>query len=192
MKSIFLILLLLFNSILFSQADSRVESIGKNTSELLIQRGKIDQSKNALSLQNLYPNEDLSKFKDSPAEIILGILHHQELQLPIIWNDLIKQFDDLGIDKNSIYHNTYFYKTGVDTYIVTSVIKSESTYIIFSYNLLEWKKDLYISRFYKELRKFDNIDDTEANLFIIIKEEIEKELGNTEGEDVLIFPTSNE
>lgn len=193
MKSIFLSFLFFFPSLLFSQTDSRFESIGKNTSELLIKREKIDQSKFALQLKKLYPGEDFSNFKDSPAEFILGMLHHSELELPVTWNELITQINDFGIDPNSKFYKTYFHKTGVDTYIVTSVIKSKSTYIIFSYNLLEWEKDLYISRFYKELKKFDTIEETEANLFTIVKEEMEKELKNLEEtEDIIFFPTSNE
>jgi len=56
----------------FSQKP-KIDSIGKNVSELLIQRGIIEDSKYAIKIKNLFPDEDFSKFEDSPAELLLNI-----------------------------------------------------------------------------------------------------------------------
>ena len=185
MKKYYLIFLfLLIAQTLFSQTDNRIENIGKQTSELLIEGKNIDNFKYAIRIKSLYPNEDFSKFEDSPAALMLGMLYGNELELPIIWTELLKIAHQYKIDKNSNYINTYYYKMGVDNHIVSSVIKSQSKYYVFSYNLLEWEKDIYISRFYKEIKEFESIEDIESNPFIIIDNEIQKELN--EIDDIVI------
>jgi|SRR5690554_354463 len=177
MKKIYLIfLLLVFSQNLFSQKDDRIESIGKLTSELLINKKSIDNFKYAIKIKSLYPDEDFSKFEDSPAEVILAMLYGAELELPKIWNNLLKESNEFKIDENSVYINTYYYRMRKDSHIVSSVVKSDSKFYLFSYNLLEWDKDIYISRFYKELKEFQNVEDIESNPFIIIDNELEKEM----------------
>lgn len=66
----FIFLLLIFSQNLFSQTDSKIESVGKLTSELLINKQSNDTFKYALKIKSLYPDEDFSEFEDSPAEVI--------------------------------------------------------------------------------------------------------------------------
>ena len=186
MKKIFLtFLLLLMYQTVFSQKDNRIENISKQLSELLTERKKIDDFKYVIRIKNLYPNEDFSNVEDSPAELILGMLYGAELELPKTWNELLKVSSQFKINKNSNYINTYSYKMGVDNYIASTVIKSQSKYYVFSYNLLEWGNDIYISRFYKELKEFEILEKIELNPFIIIDDEVQKELNEM---DDLIVP----
>ena len=186
MKKIFLtFLLLLIYQTVFSQKDDRIENISKQLSELLTERKKIDDFKYVIRIKNLYPNEDFSNVEDSPAELILGMLYGAELELPKTWNELLKVSSQFKINKNSNYINTYSYKMGVDNYIVSTVIKSQSKYYVFSYNLLEWGNDIYISRFYKELKEFERLEKIELNPFIIIDDEVQNELNEM---DDLIVP----
>ncbi len=191
MKRIFLIFLLIITQKLFSQSNEKIENISRNTSELLLKKENIDNYKYAIKIKSLYPNEDFSKFKDSPAEAVLGMLHQSELELPKIWNELVKKIIEYKTDKTAKYFTTYYHKMGVDNYIVTSVIKTDSKYFAFSYNLLEWGKDIYISRFYKEIKEFENIEEIEANPFTIIQEEMQNELNennNNDSEEIIINP----
>jgi len=186
MKKIFLtFLLLLIYQTVFSQKEDRIENISKQLSELLTERKKIDDFKYVIRIKNLYPNEDFSNVEDSPTELILGMLYGAELELPKTWNELLKVSSQFKINKNSNYINTYSYKMGVDNYIVSTVIKSQSKYYVFSYNLLEWGNDIYISRFYKELKEFESLEKIELNPFIIIDDEVQKELNEM---DDLIVP----
>lgn len=180
MKSILFIFFLFAYNNIFSQIDDKIIEIGKNTSELLIQRKSIENSKYALKLEKLYPEQDFAKFKDSPAEFILGMLRGAELQLPITWNEIKSQAENLKMGKNATYQTAYFNKGGVDNYVVTCIIKSESSYFIFSFNLLKWNQEIYISRFYKEIRKYNTIEEVESNLFSIVNDENNKDLQELE------------
>lgn len=171
-KMYFIFLLFIFSQNLFSQNDNRIENIGKLTSELLINKNSIENFKYAIKLKSLYPDEDFSKFEDSPAEVILGMLYAAELELPNTWNNILQESSQFKIDNKSVYLNTYYYKMRNDIYIVSSVIKSHDKFYLFSYNLLEWDKGIFISRFYKELKEFQNIEDIELNPFIIIDNEL--------------------
>ncbi|WP_293915961.1 MULTISPECIES: hypothetical protein [unclassified Sphingobacterium] len=175
-KFYFFFILSIFSQKLFSQNDSRIENIGKLTSELLINKNNIENFKYAIKLKNLYPDEDFSKFEDSPAEVILRMLYGAELELPHTWNNLLQESNRFKIDNKSVYINTYYYTMSNDSHIVSSVIKSQDKFYLFSYNLLEWDKDIYISKFYKELKEFKNIQDIELNPFIIIDNELQKEM----------------
>jgi|SRR5690606_31174406 len=175
-KIYFIFLLFIFSQNLFSQNDNRIENIGKLTSELLINKNSIENFKYAIKLKSLYPDEDFSKFEDSPAEVILAMLYGAELELPNTWNNILQESNQFKIDNKSVYINTYYYKMSNDSYIVSSVIKSQDKFYLFSYNLLEWDKDIFISRFYKELKEFQNIEDIELNPFIIIDNELQKEM----------------
>lgn len=177
MKNTFLIfLILLISQSIFSQEDNRLAEIGQQTSDLLIQGEHIDDFQYAIKIKSLYPDEDFSQFEDSPAEFILNMLFHAELELPEIWNELLNRANQYKIDKRSNYVSTFFSKIGGDTYVVSSVIESQSKYYMFSYNLLEWDKDIYISRFFKEIKEFENFEDIESDPFSIIENEIQNEL----------------
>ena len=78
----FIFLLLIISQNVFSQTDNKILNIGKLTSELLINKQSIDTFKYAIKIKSLYPDEDFSKFDDSPAEVILEMLHYAELELP--------------------------------------------------------------------------------------------------------------
>lgn len=174
----FIFLLLIISQNVFSQADNKILNIGKLTSELLINKQSVDTFKYAIKIKSLYPDEDFSKFEDSPAEGMLEMLHYAELLLPETWNNLIKVANRLKIDENSEYISSYNQKISQDSYIVSSVIKSQSKYFVFSYNLMEWDKEIYIFRFYNEIMEFQNIEEIELNPFIIIENELEKEITN--------------
>lgn len=193
MKSILLIIFLFSYNILFSQIDDKIIEIGKNASELLIQRKSIENSKYALKIKKLFPKEDFEKFKDSPAEFILASLHDAELELPITWNELKFQAEKLKMGENAEYQTTYFRKMSVDNYTIACIIKSQSNYFIFNFNVLEWEKDIYISRFYKEIRKYNTLQEAESNLSSIIENEINKEIKDMEDyseEGELVSPQS--
>ena len=145
-KIYFIFLLFIFSQNLFSQNDNRIENIGKLTSELLINKNSIENFKYAIKLKSLYPDEDFSKFEDSPAEVILAMLYGAELELPNTWNNILQESNQFKIDNKSVYINTYYYKMSNDSYIVSSVIKSQDKFYLFSYNLLEWDKDIFSSR----------------------------------------------
>ena len=186
MKKVFLtFLLLLIYQTLFSQKDDRIEDISKQLSELLMERKKIEDFKYVIKIKSLYPDEGLSNVKDSPAELILGMLYRAELELPKTWNKILKVSSQFKINKNSNYINTYSHKMGVDNYIVSTVIKAQSKYYVFSYNLLEWGNDIYISRFYKELKEFESLEKIDLNPFIIIDDEVQSEFNEM---DDLIAP----
>lgn len=176
----FIFLLLIISQNVFSQTDNKIKSVGKLTSELLINKQSIDTFKYAIKIKSLYPDEDFSEFEDSPAEVILEMLHYAELELPETWNNLIKVANRLKINENSEYISSYNQKISKDSYIVSSVIKSQSKYFVFSYNLMEWDKEIYIFRFYKEIKEFQNIEEIELNPFIIIDNELEKEINELE------------
>ena len=191
MKRIYLIFLLIIAQTVFSQKDNRIENIGEATSQLLIKGDDIDNFKYAIKIQSLYPNEDFSKFKDSPAEVILNMLHGAELELPKAWNEVVKESGEYKIDKTSKYVFTYSHKMGVDNYIATSVIESQSKYYAFSYNLLQWGEDIYISRFYKKVIEFETVEQIDSNPFVIIHDEMQKELNEIDenhSEEILIGP----
>lgn len=108
------------------------------------------------------------------------MLHYAELELPETWNNLIKEANRLKIDENSEYISSYNQKISKDSYIVSYVIKSQTKYFVFSYNLMEWDKEIYIFRFYNEILEFQNIEEIELNPFIIIENELEKEMKELE------------
>lgn len=185
MKLILVIISLFTHNILLSQVNTKVEDIGKKTTEFLIQRGNIEDFKYALKVKSLFPKEDFSSFKDSPAEFIVEMLQGSELELPVAWNELKVKANKLNIDANSSYHETYFDKKGSDNYVVTCVIKSASDYFTFSFNLLQWEKDIYISRFYKDVRRYKSIKEVKTNLYSIVDDEIEQEIQEMEKENYL-------
>lgn len=191
MKNIYLSFSLIVAQTLLSQKDYRIENIGKATSQLLIKGENIDNFKYAINIKSLYPNEDFSKFEDSPADVILNMLHGAELELPKAWNELERESSEHKIDKTSKYIFTYNHKMGVDNYIATSVIESQSKYYVFSYNLLQWGTDMYISRFYKKVIEFEAMEQIDSNPFVIIQEEMKKELNDideNDSEEILIGP----
>lgn len=189
MKKKFLIaLFILLSKFLLAQDEKRIEAIGSQFSELLIQQNNLDSFKYAIRIKNLFPDKDFSKFEDSPAEFIVAMLYGAEIELPRKWDSLLKLASENKIDNNAAYVVTYYYKIGVDNYIISSVIKSNYKYYVFSYNLLEWGNEIYISRIYKELKEFENLDEIKTNPFIIIDNEIQEELKEL---DDLIIPEAD-
>ena len=121
------------------------EGIGKYLYELLLNRNDIRETLIAIDVNRLFPNEDLSKFNDSPAELILSILRGYQLQLPKSWEELLYCADSLNIDENSILLKSYFYQTHQEKYRCAIILKTkEQYYYSLVFDVLEWKGENYI------------------------------------------------
>ena len=143
------------------------EGIGKYLSKMLINRADIRKSPLAINISKLFPNEDFSKYKDSPANLILNMLYGQQILLPQVWDKLLHQADSLNIDKEAKYLKTYFNQTLKDQFLLAAVLTESSKYYIFTFNILEWKNDRYVTRVYENIKEYKNMKDLEENLFDI-------------------------
>ena len=87
----FFIALLVGNGTIVAQEKktNTIEAIGKHLSELLINRGNISESQYAIDIERLFPDEDFSKYEDSPAEFIVAMLYGSQLLLPETWAELL-------------------------------------------------------------------------------------------------------
>ena len=180
MKILILPLLALFvgNGTLFAQKNktNSIEEIGKHLSELLINRGDINESPFALKIERLFPDEDFAKFEDSPAEFILAMLYGSQLILPETWAGLLLQADSLGVNKKAKYLKTYYDQRGVDDFVLTCVLKQSSKYYAFNSVILSWEDEKYVMRIYKKMKVYNNKKELEKNLFSIVIEEELKEM----------------
>ena len=183
--TIFLIVLLIGSGILFAQKSKTndIEKIGKHLSELLISRGDINESPFAIKIKRLYPDEDFSKFEDSPAEFILAMLYGAELVLPETWAGLLSQADSLGVNKNAKYLKTYYDQKRSDNFLLTCVLKQSSKYYAFSAIVLGWEDDKYVMRLFKKMKEYTNKKELEENIFSIAIEEHLEELKEMEMEE---------
>ena len=112
------------------------EGIGQYLSELVINRCDIDKSSVALNLNKMLPNEDFSKYKDSPANFILSALISSQYLVTINWNKLLFNADNLLINSNSKYISTYFVQTNKDKYSCIAILKSASKFYSLKFDLL--------------------------------------------------------
>lgn len=178
------IAILVFNITLFAQdkKETTIEDIGKHLSELLINREAIKESKYAINVEKLFPNEDFSAFKDSPSGFILAVLYESQQALPETWNKILLQANNFGINASAKHFETYYVQTNKDNFVLTCVIKQSSKYFIFSVTILRWEDDKYVSRIYKKIKEIKNKKELEKNLFIIVDEEISQELKEMEVE----------
>ena len=183
--TVFLIVLLIGSGILFAQKSKTndIEKIGKHLSELLISRGDINESPFAIKIKRLYPDEDFSKFEDSPAEFILAMLYGAELVLPETWAGLLSQADSLGVNKNAKYLKTYYDQKRSDNFLLTCVLKQSSKYYAFSAIVLGWEDDKYVMRLFKKMKEYTNKKELEENIFSIAIEEHLEELKEMEMEE---------
>lgn len=150
------------------------EGFGQYLSELLINRGDIKESPIAISINTLLPNEDFSKYEDSPANLILSILKGYEISLPKSWDRLLYNADKLKLDNNTNYLKTFFSKTHNEKYKCVSVLKHETKFYALSFEVLTWKKDSsYIINVNDKLVEFKTIDkllkDYLKNLYVLEK-----------------------
>jgi hypothetical protein len=174
----FLIALFIGNGTMFAQKKkaNTIEEIGKHLSEMLISRGDIKESPFAINVECLFPNEDFSKFEDSPAEFILAMLYGSQLLLPDTWAELLLQADSLNINKNAQYLRTYHIQRAKDSFVLTCILKQSYKYYAFSSVVLGWKDDKYVMRIYKKIKEFNNKKELKKNLFCIAMEEEMEEL----------------
>jgi len=181
-RILFLLIALFVNKeILFAQESANtIEEIGKHLSELLINRGNIDESQYAIKIERLFPNEDFSDFEDSPAEFILSMMYGAELILPKVWAGLLLQADSLNINENAKYFKTYDNETGNDTFLLTSVLTQSSKYYAFSFIVLQWENSKYVMRIYKKMKEYNNVEELEENVFSIAREEYLDEMKEME------------
>lgn len=174
---ILFIALLVGNGTLLAQKKTKnLDEIGKHLTGLLINRGNINESMYAINIERLFPNEDLSEFEDSPAEFIVSMLYGSQMELPVIWNELLSQADSLNISKKAEYFNTYYFQNGKDNFVLTCVLKQSSKYYAFSSIILEWENDKYVMRLYRKIKEYNDQEEVEKNLYSIIEDENIQEL----------------
>lgn len=174
----FFIALLVGNGTIVAQEKktNTIEAIGKHLSELLINRGNISESQYAIDIERLFPDEDFSKYEDSPAEFIVAMLYGSQLLLPETWAELLLQADSLNISRKAKYLKTYYKEGGKDSFTLTCVLKQSSKYYAFSAVVLGWEEEKYVMRIYKKMKKYNKIEELENNLFNIAIEEAMEEL----------------
>jgi hypothetical protein len=174
---LFLILLFVVNESIFAQQGeiNEIEKIGNHLSELLIKRGNISESPFAINIERLFPEEDFSKYEDSPAGFILNMLYGSQLFLPETWSELLIEADSLNVNKKAKYYKTYYNEGTKDSFTLTCVLKQSSKYYAFSAVVLGWEDDKYVMRIYKKMKEYNNIKELENNLYsIAIEEEMEE------------------
>ena len=181
----FFVSLFIGNETLFAQKSktNNIEKIGKHLSELLINRGDINESPFTLKIEHLYPDEDFAKFEDSPAKFILAMLYGSQLILPETWAGLLLQADSLDVNKNAKYFKTYYDQKNKDNFVLTCVLKQSSKYYAFSSVVLAWGDDKYVMSIFKKMKAYNNKKDLENNLLSIVIEEELEELKKMEMED---------
>ena len=169
----FFIALLVGNGTIVAQEKktNTIEAIGKHLSELLINRGNISESQYAIDIERLFPDEDFSKYEDSPAEFIVAMLYGSQLLLPETWAELLLQADSLNVSRKAKYLKTYYKEGGKDSFTLTCVLKQSSKYYAFSAVVLGWEEEKYVMRIYKKMKKYNKIEELENNLFNIAIEE---------------------
>lgn len=174
----FFIALLVGNGTIVAQEKktNTIEAIGKHLSELLINRGNISESQYAIDIERLFPDEDFSKYEDSPAEFIVAMLFGSQLLLPETWAELLLQADSLNVSRKAKYLKTYYKEGGKDSFTLTCVLKQSSKYYAFSAVVLGWEEEKYVMRIYKKMKKYNKIEELENNLFNIAIEEAMEEL----------------
>ena len=173
MIKVLVFFLIIGNGTLFAQKSKTdsIEEIGKHLSELLIDRGDINESPLALKIERLFSDEDFAKFEDSPAEFIVAMLYGSQLILPETWAELLLQADSFGVNKKAKYLKTYYDQRRTDNFVLTCVLKQSSKYYVFSFVVLGWKDDKYVMRIYKKMREYNNKRELKENLFSIVTEE---------------------
>jgi len=134
------------------------EGIGQHLSVLLINRGDIKESQAAININKLFPNEDFSKFEDSPANFILSIFKGYEALLPQSWNRLLKSADNLNLENNANYVKTFFSKVSQDKYKCVAVLKNSNKFYGLTFEVLTWEKDSYVLYVSDKLDEFNSID----------------------------------
>jgi hypothetical protein len=152
------------------------EGIGQYLSALLINREDIKESPVAINVKQLLPDEDFSKYEDSPAEFILSLLIGQQLLLPKSWDELLFQADSLHLDENTSYLKTYFFQTNRDQFKATAILESLSKYYALTFTIIEWDGNRYVMNIENQLKEYSSIDELKEDCFFAEKPfEIEEE-----------------
>ena len=175
MRKTTLFLILFTGLSIYGQSNSKPDSsyiltpegIGKYLYELLLNRNDIRETPIAIDVNKLFPNEDLSKFNDSPAELFLSIFRGYQLQLPKSWKELLYCADSLNIDENSILLKSYFYQTHQEKYRCAIVLKNpEKYYYSLIFDVLEWKGENYIIDIIPKIMEFGSLRNLEIEYLI--------------------------
>lgn len=180
---IYILIILLLTGGLNLQAqidnDSIVEISGR-LSELLIGRGEISDFQHSIKVKELFPEQELSKIKDSPAEFIYYLLYGAELMLPEVWSELLTQADHLNLTGDAVYFGTQYVETAKDSFTLVSVLKQSSEYFTFGSVFLKWDEKFYLIRLFKKIKMYGSIEDLNENFSEIIEEEYLEEMKEIE------------
>lgn len=182
MKNFILFVLLLTGGLnLQAQNDNdSIVEISSRLSELLIGRGEISDFQHSIKVKELFPEQELSKIKDSPAEFIYYMLYGAELILPEVWSELLTQADHLNLTRDAVYFETQYIQTSNDSYTLVSVLKQSSEYYTFGSVFLKWDDKFYLIRLFKKIKKYGSIEDLNENFSEIIEEEYLEEMKEIE------------
>lgn len=182
MKIYILIILLLTGGLnLQAQNDNdSIVEISSRLSELLIGRGEISDFQHSIKVKELFPEQELSKIKDSPAEFIYYLLYGAELMLPEVWSELLTQVDHLNLTRDAVYFGTQYVQNAKDSYTLVSVLKQSSEYFTFGSVFLKWDEKFYLARLFKKIKKYGSIEDLNENFSEIIEEEYLEEMKEIE------------
>lgn len=155
------------------------EGIGEYLSELLINRGDIDKSAFALNFNQMFPNEDFSKYEDSPANFILSILRGSQVMVSQNWNNLLFNMDSLYQNNDFKYAATYFINMHKEKYSCVAVLKKSMKYYSLQFELLNWKKaNMYVISISDTLAEFDSVENLKNNFTNNVFEVSEKDLAD--------------
>jgi hypothetical protein len=152
-----------------STAIATPEGIGQYLSALLINREDIKESPIAINVEQLLPDEDFSKYENSPAELILSLLLGQQLLLPQSWDELLFQADSLHFDENTSYLKTYFSQTNRDLFKATAILESMSKYYALTFTIIEWNDNRYVMSIDNQLKEYSSIDKLKEDCFFVEK-----------------------
>lgn len=167
------------------------EGVGQYLSELLIERGDINKSTFALNFNEMLPNKDLSKFEDSPANIILSMLKGCQITVNQSWNNLLFNIDSLYIDNDFKYITTYFIKTHKEKYSCVAVLKKSLKYYSLKFDILNWKsKSMYVVSISDTLIQFENMENLKnnftTNVFELNKNDLNFEVNKVKPENTIL------
>lgn len=141
------------------------EGTGKYLYELLINRCNIKESPISIDIDRLLPDEDFSKYEDSPAELILSMLLNYQKSLPELWNELLFQADSLGINKETTYLKTYFYTAGKSVIKSAIILKNTSGYFSFNFDIIDWEGKIYLLAVDNLFKQYYTLEELYAEMY---------------------------
>lgn len=156
--------------------DDSIAEISSLLSELLIGRGEISDFQHLIKIEELFPEQEHSKIKDSPAEFIYYSLYGAELMLPEVWSELLIQADRLKVTGDAAYFETRYVQNTIGSYTLISVLRQSSEYFTFGSVFLKRDEKFYLARLFKKIKKYSSIEDLNENFSEIIEEEYLEEM----------------